>query len=183
MRPLLASPLLLGRRCSLLVRHVMRHAPCMQARLRALLPGEGRGARPLPSSGRGELCASTACGQAASIGQKTTRNSAEQIEKERLLGHKRGVIGDTIGADPPHVGDRVLDPGGGEPGIDGVPCSSGSCKCTGCALLLTGATRWVRRPRSISAGPGGVRSDIKERAERGQPTSLRGRRGCILTWQ
>jgi hypothetical protein len=64
-----------------------------------------------------------------------------------------------------HVGDRVLDPGGGEPGVDGVPCSCGSCKCTGCALLLTGATRWVRRPRSISAGLGGVRSDIKERAE------------------
>jgi hypothetical protein len=68
-----------------------------------------------------------------------------------------GVIGDNIGADLPHVGDRVLDPGGGEPGIDGVPCSCGSCKCTGCALLLTGATRWVRRPRSISAGLGGVR--------------------------
>ena len=92
MRPLLASAsLLLGRRCSLLVRHVMRHAPCMQARLRAPLPGGARGARPLPSIGRAELCASapasTACGQAASSGQKATRNSAEQIEKERLLGH------------------------------------------------------------------------------------------------
>jgi hypothetical protein len=75
------------------------------------------------------------------------------------------VIGDNIRADPPHVGDRVLGPGGGEPGIDSLPCSRGSCKCTGCALLLTGATRWVRRPRSISAGLGGVCSDIKERAE------------------
>jgi hypothetical protein len=40
----------------------------------------------------------------------------------------------------------------------------------------------ARRPRSIPAGLGGARSDIKERARGGQPTSLRGRRGCILSW-
>jgi hypothetical protein len=34
-----------------------------------------------------ERAGEPACGQAASSGQKATRNSAEQIEKERLLGH------------------------------------------------------------------------------------------------
>ena len=90
MRPLLASAsLLLGRRCSLLVRHVMRHAPCMQARLRAPLPGGAHGARPLPSIGRAELCASAPASrraakqQASARKQRATRPSSEQIEKEQ----------------------------------------------------------------------------------------------------
>ena len=65
----------------------------MQASLRAPLPDGGRGARPLPSRGRGRLRAGTlgsrraAKQQAAARKQLATRNSAEQIEKERLLGH------------------------------------------------------------------------------------------------
>ena len=38
-----------------------------------------------------ERAGEPACGQAASIGQKATRNSAEQIEKEQI--EKEGVRG------------------------------------------------------------------------------------------
>jgi hypothetical protein len=78
---------------------------------------------------------------------------ASRIEAHASFRGIRGVVGDNTRADPPHVGDRVLDSGGGEPGIEVLLVLASAATAY---VLNTGAASPARRQPLVRGGGKGA---------------------------
>jgi hypothetical protein len=82
-----------------------------------------------------------------------------------------------------YVGDRVLDSGGGEPGIDGVPCiavAAANARAARSSSLLAPLDGYA----ALAAPRQALEASVATSRSARRPADIpRGRRGCILAWR